>query len=157
MRKAWFLALALLASAAAAPASVPTGRTLDGAAFAPGKVTIVHYWATWCAPCRVEMPILDAYYRKHHAQGLNMVAISIDQGASANRLKQMTRKFAFPVARADDMNMARRDIPAAIPVNRVYDSSGRLVLQTRADGKSTIDMATLESVVTPLLQVEQKP
>ena len=129
-----------------------SARTLDGDVFNPaGKVTIVHYWATWCAPCRAEMPILDAYYRKHHGQGLEMVAVSIEPSISASKLRQVAGKFSFPLARIDDVKMARRDIPTAIPVNRIYDKSGRLVFQSKADGRSITDMATLERVATPLL------
>ena len=97
------------------------------------------------------MPLLDAYYRKHHAQGLQMLAVSVDQGVSTRKLKDVTARYAFPVARIDDVKMPRRDIPTALPVNRVYDRSGRLVFQSKGDGRSTIDMATLERVVTPLL------
>jgi thiol-disulfide isomerase/thioredoxin len=129
-----------------------SARTIAGAPFvSTGQVTIVHYWATWCAPCRVEMPILDTYYRKHHAQGLAMLAVSIDQGVSKGKLQDVTGRFAFPVASVDDVKMPRRDIPRGIPVNRVYDRSGRLVFTEGGDGRSTIDMATLERVVTPLL------
>ena len=143
--------LSLSASLSAAP--FQSARTIDGTQFNPsGHVTIVDYWATWCAPCRVEMPILDAYYRKHHGQGLDMLAVSIDQGVPTSKLKDISEKFAFPVARIDDVKMPRRDVPSAIPVNRVYDKSGRLVFQSKADGRSTIDMATLERVVTPLLR-----
>jgi thiol-disulfide isomerase/thioredoxin len=145
-------AIFLLSSVAAAAAPFQSAKTLDGTAFNPkGEVTIVHYWATWCAPCRVEMPVLDALYRKHHAQGLAMLAISIDDAASTAKLKQMTSRFAFPVAKIDDVKMPRRDIPAAIPETRVYDRSGRLVFQSKADGKTTLDAATLERVVDPLL------
>ena len=127
-------------------------RTITGAPFtSPGQVTIVHYWATWCAPCRQEMPLLDAYYRRHHGQGLAMLAVSIDQGVSTGKLLQVTQRFAFPVARVDDVKMPRRDIPTALPVTRVYDRAGRLVFQTRADGRTILDPATLERVVTPLL------
>ncbi len=49
------------------------------------------------------------------------------------------------------MKMPRRDIPAALPVTRVYDRAGRLVFATKGDGRTTVDMATLERVVTPLL------
>ena len=143
----------LVFSASLAAAPFQSARTLDGVPFNPaGHVTIVHYWATWCAPCRIEMPILDAYYRKHRGQGLDVIAVSIDQGASTGKLKQATARFAFPVARVDDVKMPRRDIPSAIPVNRVYDKSGRLVFQSKADGRTTISMATLERVVTPLLR-----
>jgi cytochrome c biogenesis protein CcmG, thiol:disulfide interchange protein DsbE len=142
---------ALLASPATA-APFEAARTITGAPFnATGEVTIVHFWATWCAPCRLEMPILDAYYRRHQAQGLAMLAISIDQGVSARKLQEVTGRFAFPVARVDDVKTPRKDIPTALPVTRVYDRSGRLVFQTRGDGRTILDAATLERVVTPLL------
>jgi thiol-disulfide isomerase/thioredoxin len=146
------IAASVACSVSAAAAPFQSARTIAGAPFTGnGEVTIIHYWATWCAPCRIEMPILDAYYRKHHAQGLAMLAVSIDQGVSARKLQEATGKFAFPVARIDDVKMPRRDIPRALPVTRVYDRSGRLVFASKGDGRSTIDMATLERVVTPLL------
>ena len=145
-------AAALACSLPATAAPFESARTIAGGPFnSNGEVTIVHFWATWCAPCRIEMPVLDAYYRKHHAQGLALLAISIDQGVSTGKLQQVTAKFAFPVARVDDVRMPRRGIPAALPVTRVYDRSGRLVFATKGDGRSTVDAATLERVVTPLL------
>ena len=145
-------AMFLLSSAHIAAAPFQSARVLDGGEFSSkGDVTIVHYWATWCAPCRVEMPVLDAIYRKHHAQGLAMLAISIDDSASTVKLKQMTGLFVFPVAKIDDVKMPRREIPAAIPETRVYDRSGRLVFQSKADGKTTLDAATLERILDPLL------
>ncbi|MBV9527993.1 TlpA disulfide reductase family protein [Sphingomonas sp.] len=148
------LILALLAASPAGAAAAPfqAAKTLDGASFdATGRVTIVHYWATWCAPCRLEMPVLDAYYRSHRAQGLAMLAVSIDDGVSSAKLKSATERFAFPVARIDDVRMPRRDIPSAIPVTRVYDGSGHLVFESKANGRSMVDAATLDRIVTPLL------
>lgn len=145
-------ALLLLLPVRGTAAPFQSARTLDGSAFnTKDEVTVVHYWAAWCAPCRVEMPVLDAFYRKHHGQGLAMIAVSIDDSASTAKLKQMTSRFAFPVAKVDDVKMPRRDIPAAIPETRVYDRAGRLVFQSKADGKTTLDAATLERVVDPLL------
>jgi len=146
------IAASIVCSVPVTAAPFQSAKTIAGAPFdSNGEVTVVHYWATWCAPCRIEMPILDAYYRKHHAQGLALLAVSIDQGVSTHKLEQLTGKFAFPVARVDDVKMPRRDIPKALPVTRVYDRSGRLVFASKGDGRSTIDMATLERVVTPLL------
>jgi hypothetical protein len=81
-----------------------------------------------------------------------MLAISIDEGVSARKLEQVTDRFAFPIARVGDVKMPRRDIPTALPVTRVYDRSGRLVFATKGDGRTTIDMTTLERIVTPLLR-----
>src|SRR6478672_6884413 len=104
-----FAALLLCVASAGTAAPFEAAKTLTGAPFNnTGRVTLVNYWATWCVPCRVEMPVLDAYFRKHHAHGLAMLAISIDQGASAARLQQVTGQFAFPVARVDDVKMPRR-------------------------------------------------
>lgn len=155
MRKLVRLAAALLiglCSSTTGAAPFEAARTIAGAQFeTTGQVTMVHFWATWCAPCRLEMPILDAFYRKHHAQGLTMLAVSIDEGISTKKLEDVTSKFAFPVARVDDVKMPRRDIPRALPVTRVYDRAGKLVFQTKGDGRTILDEATLERVVSPLL------
>ena len=144
--------LLLVPLAAASAQALPAARTLDGSPFAPGKrATIINYWATWCAPCRAEMPVLDAFYRKHRGQGLALLAISLDDGASKAKLLQVTGGFAFGVARVADAKVPRKDIPRVLPVTRVYDGSGKLVFATKGDGRSTIDAATLERVVGPLL------
>lgn len=144
--------LLCLAPSAARSAPFASARTIMGARFEPlGRVTIIHYWATWCAPCRIEMPILDAFYRRHRNQGLAMLAISIDQGVSNRKLQELTRNFSFAVARIDDVKMPRRDIPVALPVTRVYDRDGRLAFATRGDGRTMIDDAMLERMVSPLL------
>ena len=44
-----------------------------------GKVVLVDFWATWCAPCLAEFPTLAKFYRKHRAQGFEVIALSIDR------------------------------------------------------------------------------
>ena len=60
------------------------GRKIDSAEFA-NRPRIVNFWATWCAPCRVEMPHLQAVYEKYQAQGL--VILALDQDESADQVK----------------------------------------------------------------------
>lgn len=48
-----------------------------------GKVVLLNYWATWCPPCRREMPTMEEAYRKYKDQGLVVVAVSVDTGATS--------------------------------------------------------------------------
>ena len=146
----------LQAASAATPSSVLAGRALDGATFDlatdKGQVVIVNFWATWCAPCRAEMPALDAYYRGHKVDGLKVIAISVDAGASVKKLAAATSAYTFQVARLDDVKMARSAIPTALPVTRVYDRAGVLRYDSASvKGQPFLDQDALDQVVTPLL------
>ena len=58
----------------------------------PGRVTLLNVWATWCTSCREEMADLDALYARYHAQGLRVVAVSVDQGDAAKVVRFTTRE-----------------------------------------------------------------
>jgi len=70
-----------LPSTPAPPFSLPDlqGKQITSTAF-QGRVLLVNFWATWCAPCRNEMAALDRLQRKYQEQGLTVIGISIDQG-----------------------------------------------------------------------------
>src|SRR5580700_7739925 len=87
------------------PAPTLIAGALDGRMFdlakLRGKVVLVNYWATWCAPCRKEMPVLDAFYRRYHGQGLEMIGISIDRPQDFAKMRTMSSALSYPTSTID--------------------------------------------------------
>jgi cytochrome c biogenesis protein CcmG/thiol:disulfide interchange protein DsbE len=136
------------------PAPGIEAKLLDGSVFSlaaqSGKVVLVNLWATWCAPCRAEMAAFDAYYRKHRDEGLQFVAISVDDPKDDAAVREVMREFAFPAALVRDANIKGYGRIWRIPLTFVIDRKG--ILQ-KGDwyGNPGFDVPLLEATVTPLL------
>jgi peroxiredoxin len=152
---AWFLcaggcgaAVAEVAMDKAAPSLVLT--ELNGDKFdlsqMRGKVVLVHYWATWCAPCRREMPVLDAFYRRYHARGLEIIGISADRPQDFAKMRRMSGAFAYPTATLDQITDNGFGQPEGFPLTYVIDRDG-LVRDKFIDVRDQL----LRDVVLPLL------
>src|SRR5258708_24691396 len=73
---------ALLTAGPGAPPFVlkqADGKSIGLASY-KGKVVLLNFWATWCAPCRVEMPWFEEFSKKYQDQGLAVIGISLDDG-----------------------------------------------------------------------------
>jgi peroxiredoxin len=109
-----------------APALVVTG--LDGQTFdlgkLRGKVVLVNYWATWCAPCRKEMPRLDAFYRRYHDRGLELIGISIDRARDREKVRKAMTKLAYPAAMSSAISVDGFGPPEGAPLTFVVDTNG---------------------------------
>ena len=65
----------------------------------PGKPILLNFWATWCAPCVEEMPMLDRFFREHGAKGVQVVGLAIDQPSAVRKFLQRT-PVTYPIGLA---------------------------------------------------------
>jgi peroxiredoxin len=109
-----------------------------------GKVVLVNFWATWCPPCRKEMPDLDALYNKFKDQGFVVLAISDEEAAKVSPYIA-EHKISYPVMLDAGRKVNDAFIVEGIPKSFVYDRSGKLVAQS-------IDMRTKNQFLGMLAQ-----
>ena len=93
-----------------------------------GKVVLVNFWATWCPPCRKELPDLDALYKKFRSQGFVVLAIS-DEQPDTVRSFLAKHKLAYPVLLDPGDLIHKRFGVDGIPKSYLYDRDGKLVAE----------------------------
>ncbi len=112
-----------------------------------GKALLLNFWATWCAPCATEMPLLDAFARTAPARGWNVLALAVDS-ADPVRHFLVERSLSLPVALAgaDGLDLSRSlgNSVGALPFTVAFGADG----QPRARKLGTLDAALLESWVS---------
>ena len=124
------------------------GRVFDLAS-ERGKVVIVNFWATWCSPCRAEMPRLDAFYKRYHARGVELLGLSIDDAGDRAAVANIMRQFSYPGALAASAKVNDFGAPLAVPMTWIVDAHG--IVRARLAAGSAVTEQALEQAVTPLL------
>ncbi len=128
-----------------------TRRDLNGGslnlASLHGKVVLLNFWATWCAPCLVEMPTFNQWQGQYGSQGLQVVGISMDDDpASARRLTAKLR-LNYPVAMGDEALGQLYGGVLGLPLTYLIDKHG--IVRARFQGET--DPKTIESQLKDLL------
>jgi peroxiredoxin len=139
------------------PAPSIEATELDGIRFTLadhlGKA-ILNIWATWCPPCREEMPAIESYYRAHHAEGLDMLAISLDDAKDQPQVKEVMRAYSYPAAMSGNAKMKGYGRIWRMPLTFVIDRNG-IFRKDGSEGEPKMDLPALDKLVTPLLKTKQ--
>jgi len=124
------IAITPQAERSAAPGFV--AERLDGGKSAlndfKGKVVLLNFWATWCMPCRQEMPSMETLRQKYNEKDLLVVAISIDEGTKSQVASFIKRlKLGFPVLLDPEGEVSALYKVSGLPASYLIDRDGKLI------------------------------
>lgn len=117
-----------------------------------GNVVIVTFWATWCPPCRSEMPLLNKLYRELRNKGFMVVAVATDRSVSAVKDFLSKSPVDFPVVMDTDSKVSRQFKVFSMPTTFLLDKNGKVV--QRFLGEEEWDSAPIREKITPLLTAQ---
>jgi peroxiredoxin len=98
-----------------------------------GQVVVLNFWATWCIPCRIEMPSFEKLYRRYRSEGVVVLAVTLDKN-SKKKVKSFVDEhgISFPILLDEEGKVERLYPSMTIPFTYVIDREGRVV--ARVDG-----------------------
>jgi len=105
-------------------------RTLEGntvrlSEYRGQKVVLINFWATWCPPCRLEMPTMQQIYSEYKSRGFEILAVNIEPDAQQeirDFIKEL--RLTFPIALDSDMKVSRKFRVIGLPVSILIDRQG---------------------------------
>ncbi|HVE77612.1 MAG TPA: TlpA disulfide reductase family protein [Gemmatimonadaceae bacterium] len=121
-----------------APAPAYRTVSLDGdsvsLAAQQGKVVLFNVWATWCHPCRTEIPELRALHARYQARGLELVGVSVDADGSDDAIRAFMKDFEmeYPIWRDPDERVSAQFLVVGVPATFLIDRAG--ILRWRKTG-----------------------
>lgn len=117
-----------------------------------GKVVLLNFWATWCSPCRDEIPALVALQNQYKAKGLVVIGVALDQkGPAPVKAFVQRMKINYPVVMGDEKTVTEYGGVQAIPTTFYIDREGNIVSAHRGGA----DAAMFEAAIKPLLEKPQ--
>lgn len=131
-------------------------HTLDGHNIATsdliGNIVIVTFWATYCDPCREELPLLSEYAKAHAQHGLQVLGFCIDPADNIEEVKKIAQSLSFPVGLTGTPYAGGYGRIWRMPVSFVIDRAGRLIDNGWEDDNPVWTKERLHRVMDPLFR-----
>ena len=118
-----------------------------------GKVVLLNFWATWCAPCQAELPRFDEWQKRYGALGFQVLAVSMDDNAPPVRRTVSRLHLDFPVMMGDARLGSKYGGVLGLPVTYLIDRDGSIVAEFKAEA----DLNAIEGEVQRALAGPQLP
>jgi thiol-disulfide isomerase/thioredoxin len=121
---------ALAGSSPAAPAPTFTlasraGQDVSLAQY-KGQVVMINFWASWCGPCRQEMPLLEGIYKKYNKMGFTLLGVNVEPDSNAANDWLKATPVSFPILYDRDSKVSKLYDVAGMPSTVIIDRSGKL-------------------------------
>jgi peroxiredoxin len=112
-----------------------------------GKVVLLNFWATWCAPCRIEIPRFTAWEKQYGSQGFAVLGISIDDAVAPVREFDHAQHVNYPIIMGDAKLAEQYGGVLGVPITFLIDRKG--IIRARYEGET--DLRIIEAEVRRLL------
>jgi cytochrome c biogenesis protein CcmG, thiol:disulfide interchange protein DsbE len=112
-----------------------------------GKVVLLNFWATWCAPCLMEIPTFEAWQNTYGAAGLQIVGISMDDDSAPAKRAYEKYHLNYPVAMGDTQLAQSFGGVLGLPLSYLIDPDGRVVGRYQGE----LDLTRLEAKIKSML------
>ena len=122
----------LHASSVGPGSSAPTFQ-LPAAAGSPlalgdlkGQVVLINFWASWCGPCRQEMPLLESIYKKYNKLGFTLIGVNVEPDSNAANAWLQQTPVSFPILYDKESKVSKLYDVAGMPSTVIIDRTGKV-------------------------------
>ena len=121
-------ALAADPTGAPAPQFTLTARSGANVSLAQykGQVVMLNFWASWCGPCRQEMPLLESIYKQYHRMGFTLIGVNVEPDSNAANQWLKETPVSFPILYDKESKVSQMYDVAGMPSTVIIDRAGKV-------------------------------